>query len=72
MDLVIYVLYALVQAILTIRYLCDESDRREPMFAFVVFLIFAPALSIYLLWQGLKWSVSWLVTHPISKEQPKE
>ncbi len=61
MILTLYVIYALVQAILTARYAFEEKDA--PVFAVVLMTIFAPLVSAALLVAGFYEGVKWLVTY---------
>lgn len=63
MTVGLYILYALVQAILIARYGFDAEERDGPVFMVVMMSIFAPLVSVAAAGFGIHFSIKWLVTY---------
>jgi hypothetical protein len=67
MFISLYILYALLQAILTARFVLKCTTADAPVFMVIAMMIFAPFLSIGLLITGFGFGINWLVTYRSSK-----
>ena len=59
----LYILYALVQAILVARYGLGPKDRDDPVFTVVLMTVFAPLVSIVVAGCSIHYAITWLVTY---------
>ena len=64
MMIALYILYALVQAILIARYGFSPTDKDDaPVFTVAMMTIFAPLVSIVSVGFALHYAITWLVTY---------
>jgi hypothetical protein len=61
MEIVLYILYALVQAILLARYAMPRDD--SPVGMVVIMALFAPIASVITIGSMLHFAIKWLVTY---------
>jgi heme/copper-type cytochrome/quinol oxidase subunit 4 len=59
----LYIVYALVQAVLVARYFLELTENDSPVFAVVLMTIFAPLVSIGMAITAVGVAIEWLVTY---------
>lgn len=63
MFIALYILYALMQAILTARYVMRAKEGDAPVFMVVMMTLFAPLVTAFLVCGGFGEAVTWMVTY---------
>jgi uncharacterized RDD family membrane protein YckC len=69
MLILVYLIYAIVQAILAARYLFGLEEKDSPVFATIIMAVFAPFVSIGTLMYGAYVGINWLVTYRGKKDE---
>lgn len=69
MEIAIYIVYAIAQAILAARYLFQLEEKDQPVFATIMMAVFAPFVSVGLLIYGAYEGINWLVTYRGKEEE---
>jgi len=59
----IYILYAIVQAVLVARYLLEIDEHEGPVFLAIVMATLAPLVSIALAGYFIHYALNWLITY---------